>query len=214
MSLQCLEAGLSGRPLPKETLHNNPRRSAPATSPSRLQLLSAYHQEASQAPRHLHNSAAPRRTSGELKGLCRSLATSASPEAALEQPGTDREQVGCSLQCRMRRDTILRAVSRSHIMLNLNRVQKGVNTGCNLEGIVSARLCCERKDSAPVWMQISVVMKFGGSSLASAERIREVASIICSFPEHYPCIVLSAMGKVNPPDAPVDPPRYQRTWQQ
>lgn len=46
-------------------------------------------------------------------------------------------------------------------------------------------------------MQISVVMKFGGSSLASAERIREVAEIICSFPEHYPCIVLSAMGKVS-----------------
>ena len=46
-------------------------------------------------------------------------------------------------------------------------------------------------------MQISVVMKFGGSSLASAERIREVADIICSFPEHYPCVVLSAMGKVR-----------------
>ena len=46
-------------------------------------------------------------------------------------------------------------------------------------------------------MQISVIMKFGGSSLASAERIREVAEIICSFPEHYPCIVLSAMGKVR-----------------
>ncbi|CAL5225186.1 g7969 [Coccomyxa viridis] len=40
-------------------------------------------------------------------------------------------------------------------------------------------------------------MKFGGSSLASAERIREVAEIICSFPEHYPCIVLSAMGKTT-----------------
>ncbi len=49
-------------------------------------------------------------------------------------------------------------------------------------------------------LQISVVMKFGGSSLASAERIREVAEIICSFPEHYPCIVLSAMGKVRSQD--------------
>ena len=51
-------------------------------------------------------------------------------------------------------------------------------------------------------MQISVVMKFGGSSLASAERIREVAEIICSFPEHYPCIVLSAMGKVCTTELP------------
>lgn len=54
-------------------------------------------------------------------------------------------------------------------------------------------------------MQISVVMKFGGSSLASAERIREVAEIICSFPEHYPCIVLSAMGKVSSQDVSFRP---------
>lgn len=54
-------------------------------------------------------------------------------------------------------------------------------------------------------MQISVIMKFGGSSLASAERIREVAEIICSFPEHYPCIVLSAMGKVSLPCLPFTP---------
>ena len=60
-----------------------------------------------------------------------------------------------------------------------------------------------------MWVQISVVMKFGGSSLASAERIREVASIICSFPEHYPCVVLSAMGKVTALDASIDPPRLQ-----
>ena len=44
--------------------------------------------------------------------------------------------------------------------------------------------------------QISVVMKFGGSSLASAERMREVADIVCSFGDQYPCVVLSAMGKV------------------
>ena len=209
MSLQCLEAGLCGRPLPKDTLHDSSRRTAPATPPNRLRLLSAYHQEASQAPRHLHDSAAPRRTSVELKGLCRSLATSASPEAALEQPGTDREQVGYFLQFRMRREDILRTVSQIHIMLNINRVPQGARTGCNLRGLVSARLCCERKDSASVRVQISVVMKFGGSSLASAERIREVASIICSFPEQYPCIVLSAMGKVNKPDAPIDLPCSQ-----
>ena len=44
--------------------------------------------------------------------------------------------------------------------------------------------------------QISVVMKFGGSSLATAERMQEVADIVCSFADQYPCIVLSAMGKV------------------
>lgn len=40
-------------------------------------------------------------------------------------------------------------------------------------------------------------MKFGGSSVASAERMLEVAQIICSFPDQLPCVVLSAMGKVG-----------------
>ncbi|KAK3241827.1 hypothetical protein CYMTET_48441 [Cymbomonas tetramitiformis] len=43
--------------------------------------------------------------------------------------------------------------------------------------------------------QVNVVMKFGGSSVATAERMREVASIACSFPDLLPCLVLSAMGK-------------------
>ncbi|DBA88772.1 TPA: hypothetical protein ACH3X1_004189 [Trebouxia sp. C0004] len=43
--------------------------------------------------------------------------------------------------------------------------------------------------------QINVVMKFGGSSVANADRMWEVAQIICSFPQLFPCIVLSAMGK-------------------
>ncbi|CAN6280561.1 unnamed protein product [Urochloa humidicola] len=43
----------------------------------------------------------------------------------------------------------------------------------------------------------TVVMKFGGSSLASAERMREVADLILSFPEETPVIVLSAMGKTT-----------------
>lgn len=43
----------------------------------------------------------------------------------------------------------------------------------------------------------TVVYKFGGSSVADATRMREVADIVCSFPEHLPVIVLSAMGKVS-----------------
>ena len=45
--------------------------------------------------------------------------------------------------------------------------------------------------------QVNVVMKFGGSSVANADRMWEVAQIICSFPHLFPCIVLSAMGKVG-----------------
>jgi aspartate kinase len=46
-------------------------------------------------------------------------------------------------------------------------------------------------------VQVNVVYKFGGSSVRDAERMREVADIICSFPENLPCVVLSAMGKVR-----------------
>ena len=39
-----------------------------------------------------------------------------------------------------------------------------------------------------------IVMKFGGSSVANAERIRHVASIIQAYKESRPIVVLSAMG--------------------
>ncbi|KAJ4809638.1 hypothetical protein LUZ62_022204 [Rhynchospora pubera] len=45
--------------------------------------------------------------------------------------------------------------------------------------------------------QFSVVMKFGGSSVASAERMRHVADLILGFPQENPIIVLSAMGKTT-----------------
>ncbi|XP_051116493.1 aspartokinase 2, chloroplastic-like [Andrographis paniculata] len=44
---------------------------------------------------------------------------------------------------------------------------------------------------------LTCVMKFGGSSVASAERMIEVAHLILSFPEERPVIVLSAMGKTT-----------------
>nr|GEW93503.1 aspartokinase 2, chloroplastic-like isoform X1 [Tanacetum cinerariifolium] len=44
---------------------------------------------------------------------------------------------------------------------------------------------------------LSCVMKFGGSSVASADRMKEVAELILSFPEERPVIVLSAMGKTT-----------------
>lgn len=45
--------------------------------------------------------------------------------------------------------------------------------------------------------QVNMVYKFGGSSVATAERMWEVAQIVCSFPENLPCVVLSAMGKTT-----------------
>ncbi|KAL6186259.1 hypothetical protein ACLB2K_042380 [Fragaria x ananassa] len=40
-------------------------------------------------------------------------------------------------------------------------------------------------------------MKFGGSSVGTAERIREIAQLVVSFPEEKPVVVLSAMGKTT-----------------
>lgn len=45
--------------------------------------------------------------------------------------------------------------------------------------------------------KLSTVMKFGGSSVSSSERMKEVANLILSFPEERPVIVLSAMGKTT-----------------
>lgn len=45
--------------------------------------------------------------------------------------------------------------------------------------------------------EFTCAMKFGGSSVASADRMREVADLILSFPEERPVIVLSAMGKTT-----------------
>ncbi|KAJ6833623.1 aspartokinase 1, chloroplastic-like isoform X2 [Iris pallida] len=73
------------------------------------------------------------------------------------------------------------------------------------------KVCCERGATALVEKkgdkerqskdgyasQLSVVMKFGGSSVASAERMREIANLILSFPEERPVVVLSAMGKTT-----------------
>ena len=44
------------------------------------------------------------------------------------------------------------------------------------------------------WRRYSVVMKFGGSSVADAARMREVANIVLAFQEEMPIVVLSAMG--------------------
>ena len=44
---------------------------------------------------------------------------------------------------------------------------------------------------------LNMVMKFGGSSVASAERMAEVAQIVTGFDGVYPVVVLSAMGKTT-----------------
>lgn len=60
----------------------------------------------------------------------------------------------------------------------------------------------ERKDTDTFKLnrteiKLTCVMKFGGSSVASAERMKEVANLIFSFPDEKPVIVLSAMAKTT-----------------
>ncbi|CAI5991942.1 unnamed protein product [Closterium sp. NIES-64] len=55
----------------------------------------------------------------------------------------------------------------------------------------------EMPDALPPEVPYTVVMKFGGSSVANAARMREVADLILSFPEENPIIVMSAMGKTT-----------------
>ncbi|XP_002992028.2 aspartokinase 2, chloroplastic [Selaginella moellendorffii] len=44
---------------------------------------------------------------------------------------------------------------------------------------------------------LTCVMKFGGSSVSSAARMKEVATLVQSFPGERPVLVLSAMGKTT-----------------
>lgn len=60
-----------------------------------------------------------------------------------------------------------------------------------------SRNAAEKKEDTDTNNELTVVMKFGGSSVATAERMKEVAVLISSFPEERPVVVLSAMGKTT-----------------
>lgn len=87
------------------------------------------------------------------------------------------------------------------------RLYRTINDSCKTRNL---RVCCdgrvldvlernetENQSWGVVPGQLTCVMKFGGSSVGSAERMREVAELILSFPEEKPVIVLSAMGKTT-----------------
>ncbi|CAI9763096.1 unnamed protein product [Fraxinus pennsylvanica] len=64
-------------------------------------------------------------------------------------------------------------------------------------GKVGIRHGAESQGSEEIANELTHVMKFGGSSVASADRMREVANLILRFREERPVIVLSAMGKTT-----------------
>ncbi|XP_078433838.1 aspartokinase 2, chloroplastic-like isoform X2 [Wolffia australiana] len=103
-----------------------------------------------------------------------------------------------SLRCLSPR-TILLFEKAASLKSRSTRVAKNGFCVCCQQGVVSVAQKNEPTskivDSSAA--QLSIVMKFGGSSVASAERMREVADLILSFPEECPVIVLSAMGKTT-----------------
>ncbi|CAA0814059.1 Aspartokinase 2- chloroplastic [Striga hermonthica] len=86
--------------------------------------------------------------------------------------------------------------SRTH--LNGSRGQLALRVNCVAGRVgVLEKHDVEDQASEQTANQLTCVMKFGGSSVASADRMREVAELIRSFPEERPVIVLSAMGKTT-----------------
>ncbi|XP_059669921.1 aspartokinase 2, chloroplastic-like [Cornus florida] len=76
--------------------------------------------------------------------------------------------------------------------------RRALTINCEKANIdVLERNDAKHKTCHRVAKELTCVMKFGGSSLASAERMKEVAHLFLSFPEETPVIVLSAMGKTT-----------------
>lgn len=80
--------------------------------------------------------------------------------------------------------------------LSCRRVGSRVRCERNVADVLDRKVT-EPRSSGDNEQQFTCVMKFGGSSVASAERMMEVAELIRSFPEERPVIVLSAMGKTT-----------------
>lgn len=88
--------------------------------------------------------------------------------------------------------------------LRVESVKRGIEAVFAGEGREEERVAEEEEEeehgnsmSSVAGGELSCVMKFGGSSVASAERMREIAQLILGFPEENPVIVLSAMGKTT-----------------
>lgn len=73
----------------------------------------------------------------------------------------------------------------------------GLSVSCQRRSAIVEKNRTSNNNAGGDDKQLSIVMKFGGSSVASAERMREIAKIILSFPEERPVVVLSAMGKTT-----------------
>lgn len=94
------------------------------------------------------------------------------------------------LAARVSHVSCARTVSRSEKKVALR-------VSCCSKATESDAVVVVEKEEEETEKSYTCVMKFGGSSVANSERMREVANLILSFPEERPIIVLSAMGKTT-----------------
>ncbi|XP_076939619.1 aspartokinase 2, chloroplastic-like [Bidens hawaiensis] len=73
----------------------------------------------------------------------------------------------------------------------------GLRVFCNAQKVADVLTRNEEPASQDITKKLSCVMKFGGSSVASADRMKQVAHLILGFPQQAPVFVLSAMGKTT-----------------
>ncbi|XP_047173246.1 aspartokinase 2, chloroplastic-like isoform X1 [Vigna umbellata] len=78
-----------------------------------------------------------------------------------------------------------------------DKVTFSITCNASASDVIEKSVTEYEKVSSEGETSFTCVMKFGGSSVASAERMKEVASLILSFPEERPIVVLSAMGKTT-----------------
>lgn len=78
-----------------------------------------------------------------------------------------------------------------------NRMAFSVTCKASASDVIEKSVTEHEKVSSEGETSFTCVMKFGGSSVASAKRMKEVATLILSFPEERPIVVLSAMGKTT-----------------
>lgn len=85
--------------------------------------------------------------------------------------------------------------TEAHIALCSSIIQKRHLRKC----VISAATHTEQDESRRLGRseEYTVVMKFGGSSVATADRMRTVADLVQGFENEMPVIVLSAMGKTT-----------------
>lgn len=77
------------------------------------------------------------------------------------------------------------------------RDRRGAALSVSIRGDGGMAAVKEREEVRRVVQDFTTVMKFGGSSVATAHRMREVSDLILSFHHERPVIVLSAMGKTT-----------------